>query len=218
MTSVYSQARTDGRQVNQLRPPSITFGLLTRSDGSCQFGLGDSIAISAVTGPVEAKTAFSSYKGMYFDVCIRPATGMAGGKERVLERRVSSLLSACVDASAYPYTQLNVSIEVLSDDGSAESVVLNSAVLAVMNAGLRMTSVPISVNLAGPFLDPDVTEERLHGSTCVSVCMQSGKVVQANGGMGFEGMTMAQATAEMLSGIIRTATAADFQPVLNRVL
>jgi len=222
---MYSQERVDGRRKNEIRPPCVTFGLLGRSVGSCKFQLGDSIAVASVTGPIEAKTQFSSHLGMYFDVSVRPNTGMATSRDRLFESQITTLLKSCVDFARLPYTQLTVAVEISSDDGSISSVIANAAVLAVMDAGVAMKYLPLSICLAlrrdgETILDPDTLEEAQAAAlVCQSVNLLSGEIVQTSGsGLvdAFACMALAQAAASSLDTVVRRSLEAHLAPLLTR--
>ena len=221
---MFTQERVDGRCLNELRPPSVTFGHLTRADGSCRFQLGDSVALCSVTGPVEAKTQFSSHLGMYIDVIVRPNTGMTTPRERLIEQQLSALLNACVEISKFPYTQMTVAVEISSDDGSISSVVNNSAVLAVMNSGIAMRFIPLCICIAQrsdgqTILDPDAAEEATCKSiVCQAVNLMSGEVVQSStsgDSEPFGAMSLCQAAALALEPFIRKFLEVHLGPLLN---
>lgn len=221
---MFVQERVDGRSRNDLRPPCVTFGDLGRADGSCRFQLGDSVAVCSVNGPYEAKAQFSSHLGMYFDVVVRPNTGITSPRERLIEQQVTSLLNTCVDTSRYPYTQMTVAVEISSDDGSIAAVVCNSAVLAVMNSGIAMRYIPlctcVALNSRGEtILDPDATEEAKATSVvCQAVNLMSGEVVQTSSSGDsepFGSMSICQAAALALEPFIRESLEKHLGPLLN---
>jgi exosome complex component RRP46 len=89
-----------------------------------------------------------------------------------MERAILEALDGAVLAGMHPRTMIQISIQTLADDGSLLSCALNAAVLALMDAGVPMSStlsaVTCAVDAAGnTILDPDAGEMkvRVHAAT-----------------------------------------------------
>lgn len=75
-----------------------------------------------------------------------------GATERELERFIADAVSSCVLLSAYPRAIIEIVIQVIKADGSILGTALNTAVLALLDAGVVMRSLPVGTTcLVGPF-------------------------------------------------------------------
>eukprot|EP00753_Platysulcus_tardus_P006872 PLAT14659.1.p2 GENE.PLAT14659.1~~PLAT14659.1.p2 ORF type:complete len:245 (+),score=103.06 PLAT14659.1:871-1605(+) len=157
--------RSDGRLPNQLRPLSAEQKLLERADGSARFACMGSEVLVAVYGPVEAKRAEEEdVERAVVAVDVRPASEAAGEHEAVLETQLKGLLEPLIMTALHPRAVVRVVAQVLREDGSLLSTLLNAAVLAVMDAGLAMTGMGMAVTAAITpsgllLLDPTAEEE-----------------------------------------------------------
>lgn len=180
--------RPDGRTSSAtLRPLAAEVSCLSRSDGSCKFSSGSTIILAAVFGPA-APRAISRARNNEATVAVvfkygskisssssSTANGSKsyhpgyGTNERELERFIGDALQGCIDTKFYPRTIIEVVIQVMNADGSVLSSAINAAVLALMDAGVRMNQIPIgttclvkcsdSNSSANILFDPTAEEE-----------------------------------------------------------
>lgn len=164
--------RPDGRTSNAtLRPLAAEVSCLSRSDGSCKFSSGSTTILAAVFGPA-APRAVSRARNNEATVAVVFKYGSKissssttdgsksyhpgyGTNERELERFIGDALQGCIETRSYPRTIIEVVIQVMSADGSVLSSAINAAVLALMDAGVRMNRIPI-------------------GTTCLVKCFDTG--------------------------------------------
>jgi ribonuclease PH len=175
--------RPDGRTSNAtLRPLAAEVSCLSRSDGSCKFSSGSTTILAAVFGPA-APRAVSRARNNEATVAVVFKYGSKisssttdssksyhpgyGTNERELERFIGDALQGCIDTRSYPRTIIEVVIQVMSADGSVLSSAINAAVLALMDAGVRMNRIPIGTTClvkcfdtnADILFDPSAEEE-----------------------------------------------------------
>jgi polyribonucleotide nucleotidyltransferase len=155
--------RCDGRSENQIRPLSGETGLLPRSHGSSLFARGETQALCLATlGSLEECQDLDGYTGG--DVTKRfilhynfppfsvGETGRTGGLNRreighgALAER--SILAVIPPEDKFPYA-IRVSSEVMESNGSTSMASVCGGVLALMDAGVPITSpvAGISVGL-----------------------------------------------------------------------
>jgi ribonuclease PH len=145
----------------KLRPLAAEVSCLKRADGSAKFTSGQTQVLAAVFGPVSPRIPSKERSSeAIISVVFKHGTKAAsadntnnalsgyGATERELERFVGGALSACVAVNKYPRTVIEVVIQVIKCDGSLASTALNSATLALMDAGVEMNSLPIGTTCA----------------------------------------------------------------------
>merc|ERR1719253_709099 len=105
-------SRLDGRESNQMRPPSVELRPLLRSDGSARFSLGHSCVLAATYGPREPKTrAREIFDRAALEVIVRPRVGIPGPDKKRLEGYLLRQLEHVVMCQAYPRTQISVVVQ-----------------------------------------------------------------------------------------------------------
>ncbi|CAJ1355473.1 unnamed protein product [Effrenium voratum] len=166
--SMAANARRDGRQGNQLRPPAMDLRPLLRADGSARFRFGDSAVVAAVFGPREPRSRHRElFDRATLEIVVRPAVGIPGPKERQMEAHLARQLEHVVLSTEYPRTQISVVVQLSSCDGSVAACAANAAALALLDAGVAMRATALSVAVAvkqtggSPvlWLDPTAAEE-----------------------------------------------------------
>ncbi len=151
------ERRVDGRKLNETRPITCEVGILPRTHGSALFTRGETQALTVVTlgskgdeqsldgmeDPVEGRTKryIHHYNMPGYSVGeVAPLRG-AGRREighgMLAERAVEVVLPAQTD---FPYTMRLVS-EIMSSNGSTSMASTCGSTLALMDAGVPITSV-----------------------------------------------------------------------------
>ena len=74
-------------------------------------------------------------------------------RERALERELREMLIAAVARAQYPRMMVSLTVLIAMDDGSAAAAAYNAAALALLDAGVEMNWLPISVSCA--LMPPD---------------------------------------------------------------
>ena len=174
--------RSDLRSNQDLRPIQFSMGKLTTNDASCVYSCGDTTVACGIYGPVEAKGLQGSFKGMIGDVTVRSPVGMPTHSERHMETVITDLIMRLFDCEKFPYNQMNVSLEILSDDGSVLSAAINAFMLAVAGLGIPLRSSALSTSVASIdgalVVDPSLSEESLADAVSTqAICLTTGKVM-----------------------------------------
>ncbi|KAK3329959.1 3' exoribonuclease family, domain 1-domain-containing protein [Apodospora peruviana] len=159
-TSAYSLAllRVDGRRWNELRRIHAQIRTQAAADGSSYFEMGHTKVMCVVNGPSEpgprrgGTAAAAPGGGQSKDAEVAVSIVVAGfssvdrkrvgrGDKRILELQstISSALTASLHTHLYPHSTINISLHVLSQDGSLLAALINAATLACVDAGIPMT-------------------------------------------------------------------------------
>ena len=184
---------------------AVTLGPLTRADGSASFSSHGYSVIGAVNGPVEVQRRDELPEEAAVDVAVRPATGVGGRhfsstritkattekhlgvRERHLESIVQSTLRHVILVSAHPRTLIQVTLQVVEDQGDEfascglpQSASVSSTFRRVeMNANEVIQNLPIL-----PALLQTATLALLTSSIPLSTTLTSTLiVVDADGGI-----------------------------------
>ena len=157
--------RPDGRQAGgKLRPLSAEVSSLSRADGSCKYSAGSTQLLAAIYGPAPPRIAArerttEATVAVVFKHGAKNPGGTAiervappayGATEREVERFISDALTSCIMVTEYPRTIIEVVIQVIKADGSVVGTALNAAVLALMDAGIRMKSLSVATTCMVP--------------------------------------------------------------------
>jgi exosome complex component RRP41 len=162
-TSTYDLAllRVDGRRWNELRRMHGQMRTQAAADGSAYLEMGNTKVMCVVSGPQEASAArrsgatsnsSSTAEGgkdaadVSVSLIVAGFSGVdrkkrARGDKRVqeLQSTISSALASILHTHLYPRSTISVSLHVLSLDGSLLAACINTATLALVDAGIPMT-------------------------------------------------------------------------------
>ncbi|CAM9833281.1 unnamed protein product [Ectocarpus sp. 6 AP-2014] len=177
------ETRRDGRRANQIRPLAAEQGILNRADGSARFVQGNTSVLAAVYGPAPAKSLrMERLEGAALDVSFKPESGITASADAESEALLRRSLEEVVLRSRYPRTVVSVIIQVIVDDGAVLSAALNAATMALLNAGVEMTGMALSVTCCitaavsgrSVLLDPCKAEEIDAAATAVVATLSAG--------------------------------------------
>ncbi|KAK3393311.1 3' exoribonuclease family, domain 1-domain-containing protein [Podospora didyma] len=164
-TSAYSLAllRVDGRRWNELRRMHAQIRTQAAADGSSYLEMGHTKVMCVVTGPSEpgprrsavgasGGTGVGGGSGEAAQAEVAVSIVIAGfssvdrkrtarGDKRILEMQstISNALAGSLHTHLYPHSAINISLHVLSQDGSLLAALINAATLACVDAGIPMT-------------------------------------------------------------------------------
>mmetsp|Transcript_9685 Transcript_9685/g.11211 ORF Transcript_9685/g.11211 Transcript_9685/m.11211 type:complete len:261 (+) Transcript_9685:38-820(+) len=188
--------RPDGRNGgSSLRPLAVEISCLSRADGSAKFSSGSSQVLAAIYGPAAPRIPsrermeeaiigvvfkFGTKSAFVTDNTSNTHPGY-GANERELERFIGDTLMHCIAVDQYPRTVIEVVIQVIKADGSLVSTALNAVILALMDAGIELKSLPITTTCLVPKndnsyevrFDPTSEEETIDGSSIVILVIDS---------------------------------------------
>jgi len=147
-----------------LRPLGSRQGALHRADGSCQWKQGATEVIVGVWGPKETPSRFEHLDKTDLQVVVMPATGMQSTYTTTLERHIKKVFQEHILLMLNPRTQIVIVIQILYDDGSILSACCNATALALLDAGVPLRSMVVSVDLvvtkdSNLILDPDSKQQ-----------------------------------------------------------
>ncbi|CAG6008425.1 unnamed protein product [Menidia menidia] len=122
--------------------------------------------MAAVYGPAEVKVSKEIYDRATLEVLVQPKVGLPSVRERSQEQCLRESCEAALLLSLHPRSSLSLVLQVLHDDGSLLSCLLNAACMALMDAGLPMSRLFCGVSCAigadGRILtDPTAAQEKI---------------------------------------------------------
>ncbi|GAB5585684.1 exosome non-catalytic core subunit rrp46 [Umbelopsis nana] len=156
--------RLDGRtEASQLRAFAASQSLLNRADGSAKFAFGDSTAVVSVVGPAEVKIRDEKMDEATVELVVRPEVGFPSTKDKVLERTLRQAIEPTILSGMMPRTLIQIVVQIEQEDGNMLSTAVNAISLAMLDAGLPMSSMIASVAAAidqegNLLLDPNSQE------------------------------------------------------------
>jgi len=121
-----------------LRPLSCELSTLNGADGSALLKSGGTHVLAAVQGPLSPRQSHQEHP-------FRCGLTVLLEDSRDWEAFLHRMLSTAVVLEAYPYSHIAVTVQVLSRDGSVLACVWNAIVLALMDAGIELWSLPAAV-------------------------------------------------------------------------
>ncbi len=139
--------RLDGRQFNELRPISMSTGVLERADGSCYLTWGNNKIICAVYGPRELHPKHLARPDRAIvRVEYRLATFSVGERKSPAPRRreyelskiIAESINSIIFLEKFPNGTVDVFITVLDADGGTRCAALTAASLGLADAGIPM--------------------------------------------------------------------------------
>ncbi|KAJ3124104.1 Exosome component 5 [Nowakowskiella sp. JEL0407] len=140
--------RGDGRDQQQLRVVGTALGVLSSPDGSAKFAFENSSVLCSVYGPVDVKLRHELLDSATISVSWSPSSHFSGTKERIYEKTIRETFSASILSALHPRTSIQITIQVLSEDGSILATAINAVSLALIDAGLPLKSVLGSIMCA----------------------------------------------------------------------
>lgn len=118
-------------------------GILHRADGSASWTTNSAQAVSSVTGPIEVRIRDELLGEATLEINVQPASGLASIKERHFEAIVREVLRPALLVGLHPRSLLQVTSQVVTGDDKQAVLecIINSVVLACVDAGFPMSSV-----------------------------------------------------------------------------
>ena len=107
----------DSAGIAMLESTSV-LGLLAHADGSARLTSGGTTVLVHVSGPGEVRLRNELIDKAYIEVSFRPAVGVAGTREKLLEHFIKKILDGVVLAALHPRTSISVFVQVIENNGS----------------------------------------------------------------------------------------------------
>lgn len=191
--------RIDGRRPDQMRPISMSVGVLKNAQGSALVSFGKTTALAAVYGPREALPRHMTlpdrailrvrYHMAPFSTTERKSPAPTR-REVELSKVIREALEASVFTELYPRTTIDIFIEILQADGGTRTTSLTAASLALADAGIPMRDLiaGVAVGKVQGTLVLDINEAEDSGGEAdmpVGMMPNLGKIVllQLNGSL-----------------------------------
>lgn len=151
--------RRDGRMHNEMRPITILHSPLPQADGSARIKLGGTDVLVSIYGPIDAPTNKQSADSIHIHIAHRRREGntgptgsssvdIASASEATTTRDIRQMVSDILLTSLFPRKALVVGVHVLSDRGSVVSAAFNATILALIDSGVPMRSMPIAATVS----------------------------------------------------------------------
>lgn len=138
-------------------------GFLKNTDGSALLSEGNTSVLAGVYGPGDIRESKQNFHRAVVEVNFRPKIGMPALNEKYHERFVRSVLESAINLENYPKSCFYVTTQIMESRGSLLACSTNSAVLALVDAGVMMSFIPVSVCVAV------CEKEDLEGKKCIHV-------------------------------------------------
>ncbi|KAJ8962500.1 hypothetical protein NQ318_000890 [Aromia moschata] len=186
--------RLDGRRANELRRIRCKLGVFTQPDGSAYLEQGLTKVLAAVYGPHQVRGGRSKaqhdnaivncqFSMAVFSTNERKRRPRGDRKSTELSMHLQQALLSVIKTELYPWSQIDVYVEVLHADGGIYPACVNASTLALIDAGIPIKEYvcACTASLANndtPMLDISHQEEIIGGPTLtVAALPMSGKIV-----------------------------------------
>lgn len=130
------------------------FGSLNRPDGSAEYTEYGYSIVCSVNGPMEVRARDEDVRYATIECIVRPEQGLPGTKERRMEENVADTIAQIIHRSHYPRSLIQVTLQILSRPEASleggggfallQSALLNSAMLALLDAGVECMAMMVS--------------------------------------------------------------------------
>ncbi len=161
--------RFDGRKDDEIRQMVAKVGIFENANGSAMFRFGDTWAVAYVYGPKfipkhlgnpEGAILRVRYNMLTFSVPERKKPGPSR-REMELSEIIKRALESVVLLEEFPYTEIDVYVEIPQADAGTRTAGINAAVLALADAGIPMKDllVAVAVGKVGERIVIDLTKE-----------------------------------------------------------
>ena len=148
--------RTDGREVDEMRPIKAKVGVIPNADGSAIFSSGDTIAVAAVYGPKtmhpqhqqnpEKSVLRCTYNMNSFSVGDRIRPGPSR-RSTEISKIIEWALSPVLMLKRNPGTVIDVYINIIQADAGTRCAAINAAAMALAHAGIPMKKMVSSISI-----------------------------------------------------------------------
>ncbi|RWS23891.1 exosome complex component RRP41-like protein [Leptotrombidium deliense] len=178
--------RCDGRRPNELRKLSCKLGTFETADGSSYVEMGNTRILATVYGPRETKTNRArlqhdravincEYSLATFSTPERMKKSRSDFRSIELMNNLKEIYESAILTELYPYSQIDIFLQVLQSDGSNYSACVNAATLAIINAGIPIKDIVCACS-AGfvsdtPMIDMSYIEESMGADSQLTVAL-----------------------------------------------
>ncbi|KAK9892259.1 hypothetical protein WA026_019060 [Henosepilachna vigintioctopunctata] len=185
--------RLDGRRAGELRRIRCKLGVFSEPDGSAYIEQGLTKVLAAVYGPHQVRGGRSKaqhdsaivncqFSMAVFSTGERKRRPRGDRKSTEMSIHLHQALVAAIKVELYPWTQIDVYVEVLHADGGIYPACVNAATLALIDAGIPLKEYvcACTASLANddiPMIDISHQEEVMGGPTLTVAALPMSKKV-----------------------------------------
>ena len=101
--------------------------------------IGNSIVVCSVVGPVEVKSRQEKYDRCTIKVSWSSQHPDSICKDKFMADKLLKFIESTILTKKYPRSMINISVQVVSEDGSLLAVAFNAAMVALMEAGVTQS-------------------------------------------------------------------------------
>ncbi|XP_065214532.1 exosome complex component RRP41 [Planococcus citri] len=172
--------RADGRKPHELRKIRCKLGVFSQPEGSAYLEQGNTKVLAAVYGPHQIRGSRSkgSHESAIVNCQYSMATFSTGERKKrprgdikstEMTLHLKQALQASIKTELYPFSQIDIFLEVLQADGSNYCTCVNAATLALIDAGIPLKEYVIACSSSlgngdVPLIDVSHLEETMGGS------------------------------------------------------
>lgn len=120
--------------------------ILKRPDGSVQYSQRDTKVMVAIYGPADCKESQQLIDKSTIIVNFRPKFGIPGVVEKFCEKIIQNIAETAILTPLHPRTQINITVQVLHDNGSLLACAINAVSMALQDAGVSLQFLPIAIS------------------------------------------------------------------------
>ena len=117
---------------------SVILGALDNNDSSAIVRCGGTEVACGIYGPTDARGFKDNHRGLIVEVSTRSNVALPTHTHKHIDTIIADIIMRSVDSRSFPHLQLNVHIEVLSDNGRLLSIVGNAVYFALLDSGLPL--------------------------------------------------------------------------------
>ncbi|MEM4519364.1 MAG: exosome complex exonuclease Rrp41 [Sulfolobales archaeon] len=183
MKLIDGDLRHDGRKLDELRPVTMSVGILKNANGSALVEYGKTKVVAAVYGPREPQTKYMllpnravircRYHMASFSTHDRKSPTLSR-REIELSKVIREALEPVIMSELYPRTSIDIFIEVVNADGGTRTASITAASLALADAGIPMKDLVagVAVGKVNGYLVLDIDEvEDMYGEADMPVAI-----------------------------------------------
>ncbi|PQK11277.1 hypothetical protein BB8028_0002g15950 [Beauveria bassiana] len=145
--------------------PRAELAPLPKADGSATYSYSGYTVTGAVNGPIEAQRRDENPFEALIDVNVRPAAGVGGTAERLLESILQRALRQLIPIRNFPRSMIQITLQVTETPENAYAntkvvqaqlnlaiipALLHAAILSLLTAAIPLKTIATAVTLAVP--------------------------------------------------------------------
>ncbi|KAI9295193.1 ribosomal protein S5 domain 2-like protein [Neoconidiobolus thromboides FSU 785] len=169
--------RSDNRQPKETRSIELLQGILDNADGSSKITGNEHSIICGIYGPVEVKNKDEILDEAYIEVNYKPSIGIPNPSCKYIEKGIKSTFESIIIATLHPRTMIQINLQPQTVDGDVIAYCINATTLALIDAGVPMSSLIASSSAAvfpdGTILLDPTSEELKNAESCHTFAFSS---------------------------------------------